>query len=29
MGNEIGGYEFLAKPVKTQELIEVIERLTV
>jgi len=28
MGNEIGGNEFLAKPVKTQELIEVIERLT-
>ena len=28
MGTEIGGNEFLAKPVKTQELIEVIERLT-
>jgi len=28
MGREIGGNEFLAKPVKTQELIEVIERLT-
>jgi CheY-like chemotaxis protein len=28
MGTEIGGNEFLAKPVKTSELIEVIERLT-
>ena len=27
-GTEIGGNEFLAKPVKTGELIEVIERLT-
>lgn len=26
MGNMIGGNEFLAKPVKTEELIEVIER---
>lgn len=27
MGNNIGGNEFLAKPVKTQELIEAIERV--
>ncbi|WP_198262965.1 response regulator [sulfur-oxidizing endosymbiont of Gigantopelta aegis] len=27
MGNTIGGNEFLAKPVKTDELIETIERI--
>ncbi len=27
MGNTIGGNEFLAKPVKTEELIETIERI--
>jgi len=27
MGNNIGGNEFLAKPVKTQELIATIERI--
>lgn len=27
MGNVIGGNEFLAKPVKTEELIAVIERI--
>ncbi len=28
MGSNIGGNEFLAKPVKTSELLETIERLT-
>lgn len=27
MGNNIGGNEFLAKPVKTEELIQTIERI--
>jgi len=27
LGNNIGGNEFLAKPVKTEELIAVIEKI--
>ena len=27
MGSEIGGHQFLAKPVKTDELITAIERM--